>query len=83
MSVDDRGQEEESILVYNYSRKTKGQRKWPDVIKLKACVEHRSLLRAKGLARHQGECDYSALGEGGGGEDEVKRQSEEMKWDDI
>lgn len=46
-------------------------------------LEHRSEPHAKPLARHQGERDYSALvGEGGRG-NEVKRQSEEMKWDDI
>ena len=59
-----------------------GHRKWPNVIKLKARVKNRPLLHTKGLAQFQGECDNSAQ-EKRDRRDEVKRQSEEMKWDDI
>lgn len=82
-STDDRGGDKESIPVYSHDRKNKGQRKRPDVIKLKACAEYRPLLHSKGLAQHQGGCDYSEPDRGRGRGDEVKRQSEERKRDDI
>lgn len=82
-STDDRGGGKESIPVYSHDRKNKGQRKRPDVIKLKACAEYRPLPHSEGLARHQGGCDYSEPDRGRGRGDEVKRQSEERKRDDI
>lgn len=59
-----------------------GQEKWPDVIKLKACVKHRFLRHANRLAHLQGECEDSTLAKKDEG-DEVKRESAEMKQDDI
>lgn len=75
--------------VYSDSRKKKrkGQRKWPDVIKLKACGEHRPLAARTARDWHATKVNATSqregLGAGGGGGNEVKRRSEQMKWDDI
>lgn len=79
-TVTDRVQEKDRIPVYGYSWNNKGQRKWPDVIKLKACVKHSSLLHAKGLAHLQGECDYSALQKEDRGWGEKIEWGDEMGW---